>query len=107
VSEMGWTDTHRRWSALQEIEARANAGTLEVLPWTREYADIFGHPDHLVAALRSRWEQARRAQLDSHLPEHVLEEQWRRLRSRHAGVLRLLERYDGERHSGDRDHVPA
>jgi hypothetical protein len=108
VSEMGWTETHRRWNALQEIEARANAGSLDALPWTEEYADLFGDSDRLVAALRSRWEHARRAQLDSHLPEPVLEEQWRRLRARHAGVLRLLERHgDLDLSSPDLDHATA
>jgi hypothetical protein len=94
---MGWTETHRRWQALQEIETWANADVLDTVPWTTEYAELFGDRDSLVAALRSRWEQARRAQLDSHLPERVLEEQWRRLHARHAGVLRLLERYDAAR----------
>lgn len=102
---MSWSQTHRRWQALQEIEARANNGALE-LPWTSEYAEIFGDPDGLVLALRSRWEQARRAQLDSHLPERVLEEQWRRLHARHAGVLRLLEHHDALR-AGEVDQVPA
>ena len=94
---MTWTETHRRWQALQEIEALANAAPLEELPWTPEYAEIFGDRDHLAAALRSRWDQTRTAQLDTHLPEHVLEEQWHRLQQRHAGVLRLLERYDAQR----------
>lgn len=99
---MTWTETHRRWQALQEIETQANAalaagGSLGKLPWTEEYAEIFGDRAALVVALRSRWEQARRAQLDSHLPERVLEEQWCRLHTRHAGVLRLLEGYDAER----------
>jgi hypothetical protein len=97
---MGWTETHRRWQALQEIETLANAGLsigrpMDELPWNEEYAEIFGDRDSLAAALRHRWEQTRRAQLDSHLPEPVLEEQWCRLQTRHAGVLRLLERYDG------------
>lgn len=107
---MTWTETHRRWQALQQIEAEANAALergqdLEALPWTPEYAEIFGDRDTLAAVLRHRWEQARRAQLDSHLPESVLEEQWCRLHARHAGVLRLLERYDGS-HPG-LDPVPA
>lgn len=109
---MSWTQTHRRWQALQEIEARANAGA-EELPWTSEYAELFGDRDGLAAALRSRWEQARRAQLDTHLPERVLEEQWCRLHARHAGVLRMLERYDAIHaghhpgHAGDADPIPA
>ena len=36
---MGWTETHRRWQALQEIETLANAGATE-LPWTDDYAEI-------------------------------------------------------------------
>lgn len=96
---MSWTQTHRRWQALQEIEEQANAAlatgdALDELPWTAEYAEIFGDRETLVAALRHRWQQTRRAQLDSHLPESVLEEQWCRLHTRHAGVLRLLEEHD-------------
>lgn len=94
---MGWTETHRRWQALQEIETLANTAGIDELPWTPEYAEIFGDRDTLAAALQYRWEQTRRAQLDTHLPERVLEEQWRRLQTRHAGVLRLLDRYDGAR----------
>ena len=105
MSAMSWTQTHRRWQALQEVEAWANTGA-DDLPWTSEYAEIFGDRDGLVTALRSRWEQARRAQLDSHLPEGVLEEQWRRLHARHAGVLRLLERYDATP-TGHPEPVPA
>ena len=112
---MTWTETHRRWQALQQIEALANAElsagrTLEELPWTPEYAEIFGDRDHLAAALRYRWEQSRRAQLDTHLPEDVLEEQRCRLHTRQAGVLRLLERHDARRASapgGEAERVPA
>jgi hypothetical protein len=99
---MGWTETHRRWQALQEIETVANTTLsngrpIDELPWNADYAEIFGDRDTLVAALRYRWEQTRHAQLDSHLPESVLEEQWCRLETRHAGVLRLLENYDRDR----------
>jgi hypothetical protein len=94
---MGWTETHRRWQALQEIEAAANAATTDELPWTPEYAEIFGDRETLVAALHTRWVQTQRAQLDSHLSESVLEEQWCRLQARQAGVLRLLQRYDETR----------
>ena len=90
---MGWTETHRRWQALQEIERQANAGALDALPWNDEYAEVFGTPDALAAALRHRWRQTRHAQLDTHLPEETLDAQWHRLHERHAGVLRLLARY--------------
>ena len=79
---MGWTETHRRWQALQEIEREANTGALQALPWNDEYAEVFGTREDLVAALRHRWRQTRRAQLDTHLPEETLDAQWRRLRER-------------------------
>ena len=103
---MSWTETHRRWQALQEIEALATASAIDELPWNEEYADIFGDRDTLAAALLHRVRQTRRAQLDTHLPEPVLEEQWLRLRARQAGVLRLLERYDA-RHVDRMDRIPA
>lgn len=90
---MSWTETHRRWHALQEIESLANAGCTD-LPWNNDYAEIFGDRDGLVASLRYRLELSRGAQLDTHLPERVLEEQRARLEARNAGVLRLLARYD-------------
>ena len=111
---MTWTETHRRWQALAEIEALVNASNNDELPWNDEYADIFGDRDGLVAALRYRWNLTRDAQLDLNVPEPVLEEQWRRLELRHAAVLRVLEHH---RRSGavppqrtaeaDPDRVPA
>jgi hypothetical protein len=86
---MSWNLTHRRWQALQEIEALANAGCDE-LPWNAEYAEIFSDRDDLAAALRYRWNLTREAQLDTHLPETVLEQQRGRLVERNSGVLRLL-----------------
>ncbi|RNM12509.1 hypothetical protein [Nocardioides pocheonensis] len=109
---MTWTETHRRWQALQEIETRANAalaaGTpLDEFPWTAEYAAIFGDRDALASALSHRWRQARRAQLDTHLPEAVLDQQWRRLQARHAGVLRLLALHEQGGAGCPEDRVPA
>ena len=90
---MSWTQTHRRWQALQEIEALASAGCTD-LPWNAEYAEIFGDRDSLAALLRYRVRLSQDTQLDTHLPEQVLEQQWCRLHERHAGVLRLLAAYD-------------
>ncbi len=90
---MSWTETHRRWQALAEIEALANAGCDE-LPWNDEYAAIFGDRDELAAALRYRWELNRDAQLDTHLSERVLEQQRQRLVARNEGVLRLLRNHE-------------
>lgn len=92
---MTWTETHRRWQALREIETLANASDVASLPWSDEYAELFGTPDDLVATLRYRWKLTRDAQLDTHLTEETLEDQRRRLLERNAGVLRLLRSYDG------------
>ncbi len=89
---MSYTETRRRWQALQEIEALASAGC-EELPWNQDYAEIFGDADALVAALRYRWNLACDTQLDSHLSEAVLDEQRARLEARNAGVLRLLRQH--------------
>jgi len=90
---MSWTETHRRWQALQEIEALAGAGC-EELPWNNDYAEIFGDRDGLAEALRYRLRIARDAQLDTHLPESVLEQQRVRLVERNAGVVRLLRSHE-------------
>lgn len=87
---MSWTLTHRRWAALQEIEALAAAGCTD-LPWNAEYAEIFGDRDGLAANLRYRLRLAQTTQLDTHLSEEVLEEQQARLLERHAGILRMLQ----------------
>ena len=90
---MSWTETHRRWQALQEIEALASAGC-EDLPWNAEYAEIFGDRDTLAAALRYRLKLTRDAQLDTHMSETVMEEQRVRLVERNAGVIRLLRNHE-------------
>ncbi|MFL6173641.1 MAG: hypothetical protein ACJ716_12195 [Marmoricola sp.] len=90
---MSWTETHRRWQALQEIDALASAGC-EELPWNTEYAEIFGDRDTLAAALRYRLELTRDAQLDTHMSETVLEQQRLRLVERNAGVVRLLRNHE-------------
>lgn len=90
---MTWTETHRRWQALAEIETLVNASTSDELPWNAEYAEIFGDRDGLVAALTYRLNLNRDTQLDLTLPEHVLEEQCRRLTERNAGIVRVLAQY--------------
>jgi hypothetical protein len=88
---MTWDETHRRWQALRTIEEQLSKTDARELPWTEEYAEIFGDRAGLVAALRYRWQLAVDAQLDTHLPEQVLEEQRRRLELRSRGVRRLLD----------------
>ena len=88
---MTWTETHRRWQALRAVEEQLWAAETPALPWNDELAAIFGDRDGLRAALRYRWRLAVSTQLDTHLPERVLEEQRRRLAERARGVLRVLD----------------
>ncbi|MBM7517436.1 hypothetical protein [Nocardioides nitrophenolicus] len=88
---MTWTETHRRWQALREIEEQLGAEAHPTLPWNTELAAIFGDRDGLRAALRYRWRLAVSTQLDTHLPERVLEEQRRVLAERARGVLAVLD----------------
>jgi hypothetical protein len=90
---MTWSETHRRWQALQEIEALVNASSTDELPWNPTYAEIFGDPDSLIAALQYRWNLSRTTQLDIELSEEELERENDRLLERNAGVLRVLRRY--------------
>ncbi|HWJ67880.1 MAG TPA: hypothetical protein VNT31_14490 [Nocardioides sp.] len=94
---MTWSETHRRWQALRAIEEHLAESETAQLPWTEEYADLFGDRTGLVAALRYRWQLAVNAQLDTHLPEQALEEQRQLLARRARGVLRLLEAEDAGR----------
>jgi hypothetical protein len=94
---MSWTETRLRWDALREVAAAADLRKDGELPWADEYAAIFGDRHGLVAALRYRWELTAGTQLDSHLAEHQLDERFRDLAARHAGVLRVLRRYDADR----------
>lgn len=98
---MSWTQTHRRWSALREVEALAAAGCTE-LPWNAEYAEIFGDRDGLAAALRYRLNLARSAQLDPSLGESALEERRQLLASRSAGIVAIL-----QAHAAGRAAAPA
>ncbi len=102
---MTWDQTHRRWQALRAIEEQLSAAEVPELPWREEYAELFGDRDGLLAALRYRWRLATTAQLDTHLPEHLLEEQRRRLALRSRGVLQVLDRRMAEepaKEEGDR-----
>lgn len=99
---MTWSETHRRWQAMRQIEEHLAAGAAD-LPWTEEYAEIFGDRTGLLTALRYRWQLSRETQLDTHLPEHVLDEQRRRLDHRSRGLVRLL----GSTGYGDQRDDPA
>lgn len=104
---MGWTETHRRWQAMREIEEMlADAPTtfadVTEIPWRDEYDELFGDRDGLLAALRYRWDLARTTQLDTHAHEHVLDESRQRLERRARGVIRLLDRAAAKSEAGTR-----
>ena len=94
---MTWHETRARWRILREIAEASEHDATGTLPWNDEYAEVFGDRDALVAALRYRLTNARRAQMDLFLTESVLEERLDDLRDRHAGVIRILERHDAEK----------
>lgn len=94
---MTWTETHARWQALRAVEEQLANDDNPVLPWTEELAEIFGDRAGLLAALRYRLRLAMHTQLDTHLPERVLEEQRRVLVARARGVLAVLEPLDNQR----------
>lgn len=91
---MTWHETRARWRILREIAETSKQDPTGELPWNEQYAEVFGDRDSLVAALRYRWTNAQRAQLDLFLSEPVLDERLEDLRVRDAGVLRILERHD-------------
>lgn len=92
---MTWTETHERQRIIRDVAAAAEADPTGTLPWRDEYADWFGDRDGLLQALRHRWERTCQAQLDSHLPEDLLDDRYRELHRSNAGVLRILDRYAG------------
>jgi hypothetical protein len=94
---MTWHNTRARWRILREVAAGSDHDPTGELPWNDEYAEVFGDRESLVAALRYRWTNAQRAQLDLFLTEPVLEERREDLRRRNTDVLRILGRYDAEK----------
>lgn len=63
------------------------------LPWEAGFAELFGDRDGLVLALRYRWSLLVEAQVDPALSQHEQERTWRDLTTRHAGLLRTLDRF--------------
>ncbi|HZZ98209.1 MAG TPA: hypothetical protein VFE19_14395 [Jatrophihabitantaceae bacterium] len=61
---MSWTETHRYYGALRAIEAELDRRGDGIIVWHRDYADIFGSPDKLRLALRTRWATMVDAQIE-------------------------------------------
>ncbi len=89
---MTWSETKRRWHIMREIEAIFLADPEAALPWNEEYVELFGDRDHLVTALRYRWQLTRQAQLDPDSPEAAWDEQQGRVEARTRHLLRILDR---------------
>jgi hypothetical protein len=96
---MTWQRTHDWWHAVREAEAAIERDPDGELPWRAGYAELFGDRDGLVRALAYRWSLLMSAQVDPELPELVLERTRRDLNARHAGLLRLLDRWPLRRYA--------
>ena len=99
---MTWSETKRRWTIMREIEDLFVADPAADLPWTEEYAELFGDRDHLVTALRYRWQLTRDAQLDTYAPESAWDEQHARVEQRTRMLLRILDRAAARAQGGNR-----
>ena len=99
---MTWSETKRRWRILREIEDLFLADEAADLPWTEEYAELFGDRDGLAASLRYRWQLTRDAQLDTHSPEPAWDEQHRRVERRTRQLLNILDRAVARGQGGER-----
>lgn len=90
---MSWQDAHRYYGALRTIEAELNWSRDGEIVWRPEYADIFGSPERLLLALRSRWETIVHAQAEDVVtaegdPSGVVNA----LAAAHPGLIRALAR---------------
>lgn len=88
---MTWDDSHRYNAALRQVREDLAGSVDGRLPWRPEYADIFGCPDRLIAALRSRWQTTVHAQIaDAVMVNGRHSDEMLALASEHRALLRLL-----------------
>src|SRR4051812_50021077 len=84
---MGWTETHRYYAALRDVERALDRG--HPLPWRAGYEEIFGDREGLLLALSRRWRVLVEAWDDG--------EPWRasigELARAHPGLVAALRRY--------------
>jgi hypothetical protein len=66
---MSWEDAHRYNQALRDIRADLDVVPDIALVWRPEYRQIFGSPEQLVLALRSRWNTMLQAQVEEAVTE--------------------------------------
>jgi hypothetical protein len=90
---MTWQDAHRYNAALRQVREDLEKSAADRLVWRPEYADIFGTPDRLIAALRSRWQTTVHAQIsDAVVVNGCHSDEMLALALQHRAVLRLLAR---------------
>ena len=99
---MTWSETKRRRRILREIEELFLSDPTAALPWTEEYAELFGDRRGLVASLRYRWQLTRDAQLDTHSPEPAWDEQHGRVERRTRELLNILDKVAARDQGGER-----
>lgn len=85
---MSWTDTHRYYSLLRDVEAELDRSPGAALPWRAEHQAVFGTPRRLLDALRLRWARLVQAQVE----EGTWGGDLVRLSAEHPGLVRLLAR---------------
>lgn len=91
ISIMSCQEAHRYNAALRAVRA-----DLERLPdvrlvWRPEYHDIFGSPEQLILALRSRWHTTLQAQVEDAVTEDGgPRDTVRALAAANQGLLRAL-----------------
>jgi hypothetical protein len=98
---MSWQDAHRYNEALRAVEAELNWTADGEIRWQPEYAEIFGSPERLLLALRSRWETLLQAQVEDIAtadggPAGVVGA----LAAAHPGLVRALARAQAAESSG-------
>jgi hypothetical protein len=62
---MTWTQTHKRWGALRDVQAEINRRHDGELPWSDSLAEIFGTRHQLALALQYAWTLTLTARIDN------------------------------------------
>ena len=102
---MTWSETHRYYDALSEIEADLDRTGDGLLPWRAEYAAIFGDPAGLLLALRHRWDVLVQAQVEQPRdPSGRFSKELLTLAALHPGLMAALAR-DAETRATERRPV--
>jgi hypothetical protein len=90
---MCWEEAHRYNAALRAVETDLNTAADGRLVWRPDYQEIFGSPERLLQALRSRWETMVHAQIgDDLVVEGRHSEEMLGLASAHPGLVGALAR---------------